>query len=69
MGLAFFSQATSAKTRGKSIKLYQGRFRLAIRKKFFTKRVSILLEQAAQGGDGVPCLRKDWMWCSVPWPS
>ncbi|KFW80030.1 hypothetical protein N305_11802, partial [Manacus vitellinus] len=39
VGVGLFSQAAISKTRGHSLKLCQGRFRLDTRKKFFTERV------------------------------
>jgi len=40
VGVGLFSQVTSHRMRGNSLKLFEGRFRLVIRKIFFTEIIA-----------------------------
>jgi len=63
-GEGLFTGACSDRTRGNAFKLKEGKFRLNIRKKFFTVRVVRhwhRLPREAAGARSLKCSRPGWM--------
>ncbi|RMC10229.1 hypothetical protein DUI87_13031 [Hirundo rustica rustica] len=69
LGVGLFFQAATDGTRGHSLRLRQGKYRLDIRKKFFTERViksGIVCLGRWWSHHPWMCLEKDWMWHLMP---